>query len=249
MDGMWLWYNSDILELFGSFGIPILCVGVTLGCIGSENVWSQPKPLIQLTSVHVLMSSILLAPCLRGCCNRWPKKTDSKLLWCHITGSGWMFVSAGKRIQMITIAWVQFPVRKACVCPGHRNLLPARPATTEHYPQQREQKAKSVLKKQHVRNGIAHSTVFRMIAVPVLATDFCSFNDPHKGTSLGSCSAFCCSDSCLQRFSEVPPVRLSWQKLVNGSLRGYAAEKKNNEMDGFGKKKNRSCQIQQVSQE
>lgn len=105
-----------------------------------------------------------------------------------------MFVSAGKRIQMITIAWVQFPAHKTCVCAGHRNLLPARTCNhvTLHH-KQREQKAKSGWKKQHVRNGIARSTVFHKLP-------YCSFNDPHKGTSSGSCSAFCSSDSHLQRF-------------------------------------------------
>lgn len=156
-----MWYKTYWNS--GSSGIPIPCAGVTLGWLGSENVWSQPKPLTRLLSVHILMSFILLAPCLRGCCNRLPKKTDSKLLQCHITGSGWMFVSAGKRIQMITIAWVQFPVHKACVCAGHCDLLPARTCNhvTLHH-KQREQRAKSVLKKQRVRNGVARSTVFWM---------------------------------------------------------------------------------------
>lgn len=84
------------------------------------------KPLTWLTSVHILMSSILLA-CVSGAAvtDGLSKQTVSRYDK-DIAGSGWMFVSASKRIRMITTAWVQFPVHKACVCAEHRNLLPAR---------------------------------------------------------------------------------------------------------------------------
>lgn len=53
---------------------------------------------------------------------------------------------------MITIAYVQFPVDKACVCAGYREFLLAK--TCNHatllYKQRRE-KVNSVFKKQHVK--------------------------------------------------------------------------------------------------
>lgn len=51
-----------------------------------------------------------------------------------------------QRIQMITIARVQFPAHKACGCAGHHNLLPGRTHNhvTLHH-RQKEQKAKIVL--------------------------------------------------------------------------------------------------------
>lgn len=161
-----------------------------------------------------------------------------------------MFVSACKRIQMITIAWVQFPVHKANVCAGPRDLLPARTCNhmTLHH-KQREQKAKRVLKKQHVRKGIAHSTVLCMWLQYRFWPQTSALLTILTGDKLGQLLCFLQLWLTPAKVWEVPPVWLSWQKLVIESVRGHAAETTNNEVDGFGKEnsQNRSCQIQQVT--